>query len=171
MAEIFDMVRPILSGLLGASCIYLFVRFTKSSAKTIRGRKILDYGLPFKTFTIVLIPFSIFVVYAASHARDSQIVMASIVASFFVLGAVFSAYYVFFVKFSYDNKFVYYHSPFCKNKKAQWSSLVDVGYSSLFQADYIIVDGIGRIWCSNLLNGYPELGRFLEKKSQELFPD
>ncbi len=171
MEEFLQTIRPVFSGLLGALSVYLIIKFTKNSAKADGELKLMEYGLPFKIFTIILIPFSIFVVYAASHARESQIIIATIVASGFVLGALFSAYHVFFVKFSYDNDFVYYQSPFSKSKKAKWSALVDVGYSNLLQADYIVIEGIGRIWCPTVMNGYTELGIFLERKSQALFPE
>ena len=95
MEEIFETIRPIISGLLGAICVYFIVGFTTESAKTSNGRKILEYGLPVKILTTILIFFSIFVVYAASQARESQIVIASIIAGCFLLGAIFFGYQVF----------------------------------------------------------------------------
>lgn len=171
MEEIFETIRPIISGLLGAICVYFIVGFTTESAKTSNGRKILEYGLPVKILITILISFSIFVVYAASQARESQIVIASIIAGCFLLGAIFFGYQVFLVKFSYDSNFVYYKSPFCGSKKVPCSSLLYIGYSTLLQADYIVIDGIGKIWCSKMLNGYTELGEFLEQKTQELFSE
>jgi uncharacterized membrane protein len=171
MLDIFNTIRPILSGLVGTFFIYLMIRFTKPEAKKIGNRKILEYSRGFKILTLTLAPFSIFVVYAASHARESQIIIAGIVAFCFVAGAVFFVYQVFFVHFSYDKKCIYYQSPLKGTVKAPWNSLLSVSYSSLLQADYLVVDGIGKIWCSNMLNGYNELGEFLEDKVKELYPE
>ena len=171
MVEILNILRPFIGGLVGVLFVYLFVKYTKSSAIESNGRKILNYSLPFKLFTVVLIPFSIFVVYAASQARESQIVVATIVALFFILGALFSGYHVFFVKLSYDNNYIYYQTPFNKKQQASWSALVEIGYSSLLDSNYFVIDGMGKVWCPNVLNGHDELGTFLEKKAKELFPE
>ena len=171
MQEILTQFRPLISGLVGALCVYLLIKQTKTNAEESQGRKILDYSLPFKLFTVVLIPFSIFVLYAASQARESQIVIAVIVAAFFVFGAIIAAYHVFFIKLSYDENTVYYHSPFNKNQQALWSDLIEIGYSALMDSNYFVMDGIGKIWCPSVLNGHDELGAFLEKKAKELSPE
>ncbi len=107
-------------------------------------------------------------VYAVSQSYKGQEIPAFLVATGFVLGTILLNYQVFWVKFSYDDEFVYYKSPLAGIKKEPWSNLVEVGYSKLLQADFIVIDGIGKIWCSNMLNGYGELGEFLEKKVKEL---
>lgn len=170
MEALFDTVRPVVSGLIGALCLYLLVRFTKPTARSEKGKKFLEYGRLLKIFTAALIPFSVFVAYGAGQAEDSQHIIALAVAAFFLMSAVFLGYQVFLVRFGYDDDFIYYRSPLCGEKKVHWSALADVGHSSLLQANYIVVKGIGRIWCSHMLNGYEEFEVFLENKTKELFP-
>ncbi|AMX03007.1 hypothetical protein [Microbulbifer thermotolerans] len=171
MEEIFNWVRPILSGLAGGLFVWALVAFTKDQGKHEGSIRHLHYGKPFKIFALLLIPFSVFVVYAVSQSYKGQEIPAFLVALGFVSGAIFFPYQAFFVRFSYDDEFVYYKSPLVGTKKEPWGNLIDVGYSKLLQADFIVVDGIGKIWCSNMLNGYGELGEFLEKKVQELYPE
>lgn len=171
MEEIFNWARPILSGLAGGLFVWALVALTKDQAKREGNIRHLHYGKPFKIFSLLLIPFAVFVVYAVSQSYKGQEIPAFLVALGFVSGAVFFPYQAFFVKFSYDNEFVYYKSPLAGANKEPWNNLIDVGYSKLLQADFIVVDGIGKIWCSNMLNGYGELGEFLEKKVQELYPE
>lgn len=171
MEEIFNWIRPILSGLAGGLFVWALVAFTKDQGKREGSIRHLHYGKPFKIFALLLIPFAAFVVYAVSHSYKGQEIPAFLVALGFVSGAIFFPYQAFFVRFSYDDEFVYYKSPLVGTKKEPWNNLLDVGYSKLLQADFIVVDGIGKIWCSNMLNGYGELGEFLEKKIQELYPE
>lgn len=171
MDEIFNWIRPILSGLAGGLFVWAMVAFTKDECKRDGSTRHLRYGIPFKIFAALLIPFAAFVVYAVSQSYKGQEIPAFLVAAGFVAGAAFFPYQAFLVKFSYDDEFVYYQSPLSGSKKVPWSNLVDIGYSKLLQTDFIVVDGIGRIWCSNMLNGYGELGAFLEKKFQELYPE
>ena len=171
MEEIFNWIRPILSGLAGGLFVWALVAFTKDEGKREGSIRKPHYGKPFKIFAMLLIPFAGFVVYAVSQSYKGQELPAFLVATGFVAAAIFFSYQAFFVKFSYDDEFVYYKSPLAGAKKEPWSNLLDVGYSKLLQADFIVVDGIGKIWCSNMLNGYGELGEFLEKKVQELYPE
>lgn len=156
---------------VGTLIILALIWLTKPSAKSFGFKKLLEYGLGFKAFSILLTPCAAFVTYAAAHASSDQKLLAAAVASCFVAAAIFFTYQVFFVRFSYDQEFVYFESPIAGKAKASWENLVDIGYSSILQADYIVIEPIGRIWCSNMVNGYQELGEFLEQKLEELFPE
>lgn len=171
MEEIFDKIRPILSGLAGGLLVLALVAFTKHEGKHDGNIRHLDYGKPFKILAFLVIPFAAFVVYLVSQSYKGQEIPACLVAAIFVAGAIFLPYQAFFVKFSYDDEFVYYKSPLKGTKKVPWSNLLEVGYSKLLQSDFIVIDGIGKIWCSNMLNGYGELCEFLENKVEELNSD
>lgn len=171
MEDLANWIRPIISGIAGGAVVWLMISMTKSSSKVKEGVKILSYSKPFKIFSVLLIPSAIFVVYAVSQSYEGQEIPAFLVAFGFIAGAIFFPYQAFLTNFAYDEKFVYYNSPLAGNKNEPWEKLVDVGYSWLLQSDYIIVEDIGKIWCSNMLNGYDELGEFLEKKVQDLYPD
>lgn len=171
MEELFNWIRPILSGLAAALVVWLMVALTKRESKREGRVRHLSYGKPFKVFSALLVPFAAFVVYAASHSAEGQEVPAFLVAASFTAAAIFLPYQAFFVEFSYDDDFIYYKSPLSGAKQAPWHNLVEVGYSRFLQADYLVVEDIGKIWCSNMLNGYAELGEFLEEKVRELYPE
>jgi len=171
MEILFDWLRPILSGLIGSLVgAWLLFAFLKEKGEVREGVRVLSYSKPFKIFSALLVPFAVFVIYAASQACEEQRIPAFIVASFFGLSAIFFPYQAFFISFRYDDDYIYYKSPLVGKKKVPWSHLEEIGYSWLAQSDYIVVRGIGKIWCSNMLNGYPALGEFLYNKINELFP-
>ena len=159
-----ESLRPIVSGLVGGLIVYLLARSARKPAKRVKGRTILSYSTGFRLFAALLIPFSLFVAYAASQARASQIAIAAVIAVTFLASAAFFAYQVFFVQFAYDDDNIYYRSPLAGSKIIPWSDVCEVSYSGLLQAHFIRTPSVSRIWCSNMLVGYEDLGAFLDKK-------
>lgn len=164
-----DDFRPLLSGLVGGLAVYFLARTGKKPATRNGSRRVLSYGLGFRVFAALLVPASLFVTYAAVRARSSQLLIAALVAAAFLAAAAFFAYQAFFVSFEYDDLNIYYRSPVAGSHTIPWSELVEVGYSGLLQAHYISTRRVRRIWCSNMLRGFSELGEFLSKKHEELY--
>ncbi len=168
MGSVIGWLQPVfnilVSGLGGAFFVWLLVAGTKEKAVGKGKMRYLSYGRGFKAFALLLIPFAAFVVWLMMINVRGQEFMAFLVASGFVAGAIFFAYQAFWVKFSYDDSFVYYKSPLAGDNKVSWSCLSDIGYDWFLQTDYIVVDGIGKIYCSNMMNGIDELGAFLDRK-------
>lgn len=164
MALDMDFFRPIISGLAGGFVVYLMARSARKPAKRVKGRTTLTYSTGFRIFAAVLVPGSLFVAYAASQARPSQVVIAAVIAVAFLAAAAFFAYQAFFVHFAYDDDNIYYRSPFAGSKTIPWSEVREVSYSSLMQAHFIRTSSVSRIWCSNMLIGYEELGGFLARR-------
>ncbi|MBN8432092.1 hypothetical protein JF535_14660 [Microbulbifer salipaludis] len=164
MEEILNWARPLISGLIGGLAVYFLVRYTKYSAEVEGGVRTVAYSKPFKIFSAALIPFAVFILYAMSQSYEGQELAAGLVGGGFLAAAIFFPYQAFLVSFKYDDEYIYYRSPICGNRTVQWGNLSKVGYSWLMQADYIVVEGIGRIWCSNMLNGYAELMEFVSAK-------
>lgn len=157
---------PIYSGLIGGLAVATMVFFANDKSKKEGDIHYLEYGLFFKGFSILLVPFTLFILYAMFQSFEGQEIAASLVGVGFVAASIFFPYQTFFVKFSYDKEFIYFKSPIAGNKKASWADLEKVGYSWLLQADYIVVKGIGKIWCSNMLNGYGELMEFISSRNK-----
>lgn len=164
-----DTFRPILSGLIGGAVVYFLARAGKTPAPRVGSRRRLCYGFGFRVFAALLVPGSLFVAYAAAHARPSQLVIAAIIATAFLAAAPFFAYQAFFVSFEYDDQNIYYRSPLAGSHTIPWSEVLEVGYSGLLQAHYISTRQVRRIWCSNMLRGFSELGEFLSRKHEELY--
>ena len=154
---------PIYSGLIGGLVVAAMVFMTKNKSKIEGAVHHLEFGLLFKGFSIAMIPFSAFVLFVMTQSYEGQEIAASLVGLGFVAGAIFFPYQAFFVKFSYDDDHIYFKNPIAGDNKASWNDVEKVGYSWSLQADYLIVKGIGRIWCSNMLNGYEELMEFIGK--------
>lgn len=169
MEEAGSSISPIISGLIGGLIATLITVFVKRNSERVGDVRQLNYGILFKAFAFLSVPFTFFVLYAISQSYEGQEISAGLVGLGCVLGSIFSPYHAFFIEFSYDDENVYFKSPVAGNKKASWDGLRKVGYSWLLQADYIVVDGIGKIWCSNMLQGYGELMEFLaeiDKKNE-----
>jgi hypothetical protein len=160
---------PIVSGLVATGIVYMLSRAGRRPAKRDGTRRVLSYGIGFKLFAVLLVPGSLFVAYAASHARPSQVGIAFCVAAGFVAAALFSTYQAFFVHSEYDEANIYYRSPLAGSHRIPWSEVREVGYSAFAQSHYIRTERVRRIWCSTMLVGYEELGEFLSKKAEELF--
>lgn len=163
-----DTLRPIVSGLIAGVVVYLLARAGRKPAPRIGSVRVLRYGTGVRVFAGVLVPFAAFVAYAAAHARPSQATLAACIAAAFVAAAVFCAYHAFFVSFSYDEHNIYYRSPIAGSKIIPWTEVREVGYSRLAQAHYLCTSQVRRIWCSNMLVGFEELGEFLDEKHDEL---
>ena len=165
----FDIFRPILSGLVGGLVVYLLARSRSKPAPRKGDRRLLSYGLGFRIFAAILVPGSAFVAYAAAHASSNQLVLAISIAIAFAVAAIFFAYQAFFVSLAYDDDNIYYQTPLAGAKVIPWSDVEEVAYSGLMQSHYLRTKQVRRIWCSNMLRGYDELGDFLSKKADKLF--
>lgn len=75
---------------------------------------------------------------------------------------LFYPYQVFLVKLSYDQRFIYYSSPLCEEKKIPWLQISEIGYSWVLMSDYIKVRGIGRIWVNSAQDGYATLMQVIQ---------
>ncbi|NRF69503.1 hypothetical protein HLB44_21095 [Aquincola sp. S2] len=167
----FDSLRPVFSGLVGCLAVYLLARAGRKPTPRKDNVRVLTYGIGFRVFAAILVPGSLFIAYAAAHARPSQAALAGCIAAAFVAGAVFFAYQAFFVSFAYDEHNVYYRTPLAGSKVIPWSEVEELAYSGLLQSHYLRTRQVRRIWCSNMLRGYDELGEFLSRKREELYGD
>lgn len=159
-----SIIGPILSGLVATLVVYLLMRVGKKPAAREGDRRVLKFGIGFRVFALLLVPGSLFVTYAAVHARESQLVLALCIATGFLAAAAFFAYQAFFVRLSYDDSFIYYSAPFAGRHRIPWSAVELVAWSSVLQSYYIKTSEVSRIWCSSMLQGYEEFGAFLNAK-------
>ena len=156
---------PIISGLIGGAIAMLMVMTAKKQGRTEGERQYLEFGLFFKVMALICVPFAGVILYAVSQSYQGQEVVSVIVACGFLAAAVFFPYQAFFIKFSYDQAFIYFSSPIAGDNQIPWQHLQKVGYSWLLQADYIVVADVGKIWCSNMLHGYAD---FMQKVDEHI---
>ena len=164
----FDFLRPIISGLIGGFVVFLLARAGRKAAPRSRDARVLSYGPGFQIVVVVLVAGAALMTYAAAYARPSQAVLAAGVAGLFVALTAFLAYQAFFVFFAYDDRYIYYRSPLAGSHTIPWSD-VEVGFSRPMQSFYLRTPQVGRIWCSNMLRGYEELGEFLSQKIEQAY--
>lgn len=155
---------PVLSGIVATGVVYLLSSAGRRPAKQVGSRRQLTYTNSFRIAAALFIPGSMFVAYAASQARPSQLLLASAIATVMAAAAAFLAYQAFFVRLEYDQTSIYYQSPLAGVHEILWSDVQKVGYSGLMQCHYIQTTQVRRIWCSNMLVGYEELGEFLNQR-------
>jgi hypothetical protein len=165
----FDSLRPwlrmLVSGLVTVIVVYSLVRVGKQPAIRKGNLRLLSYGLGFRIVAMVSMPGACFVLYAAMHARSGQLIFALIMATAFAAIAVFLAYQTFFVSLAYDDENIYYWSILVGRQIVPWEQVENILYSPIAQSYYLRTKNVRRIWCSNMLRGYEELGEFLDKKA------
>lgn len=157
---------PIFSGLLGGLVVAIMIFTTKDKSRVEGDIRHLEFSLLFKLFAFATVPFAVMMLYAITQSHQGQEIIAAVIGLGFFAAGIFFPYQAFFVKFSYDEDSIYYKSPLAGERKESWSNLDKVGYSWFLQSDYIVVKGIGRIWCSNMLNGHGELMDFISSRNR-----
>jgi tetratricopeptide (TPR) repeat protein len=99
--------------------------------------------------------------YAVRFAPADQRVMAWVAIGLILLGALYLLYAVFLTKVSFDDFAVYYESPFAGRKEIHFDDIAQVGWSWLYQSDFVESVSGDRIFLSRALEGYEELGDML----------
>ncbi|MBN2825737.1 MAG: hypothetical protein JXQ76_10455 [Campylobacterales bacterium] len=128
----------------------------------------LYYSKSYKISFLLFIPIGIFILYLISQLFKGYPLVVLSLFTFGIILIVFFTYQTFFVKFAYDDEFVYYKSLLAGYKRESWKNLVNIGYTKIVEVDYIVIKGIGKIWLSDKLNGYEELDKFLDYKAREV---
>ena len=95
--------------------------------------------------------------YAVQFARADQRLMAWIAMGIILLGALYLLYGVFLTKVSFDDFAVYYESAFAGKREIRFEDIAEVGWSWLYQSDFIASSSGQRIYLSRALQGYEEL--------------
>lgn len=164
-----DIFRHLLSGLIGSLILYLLARAGQKPAARQGDLRVLSYGTAFRVMAALLMPGSLFLAYAVALEGQSQDILAGIATATFLFASFYLAYQAFLVSFAYDEQNIYYRSPLAGYNVIPWAEVEEVAYSDIFQSHYIRTRQVGRIWCTNMLHGYEELGEFLAKKHEELY--
>lgn len=157
-------MAPIISGLLGALIVLILMRAGHKPARREGAQRALGYGRGTRWVVMLMIPETLSITYAASHARPDQIIGARIVATLFGAATIFLIYHVFMVRLAYDDTALYYSSPLAGSHVIPWKEVRDIGWSSLWHSYYVCTAPVRRIWWSSMMEGYHEFGRFLEEK-------
>lgn len=165
----------LLPDILGFCIAFVVMRYlmrpADSPAPSDGNRRHLVYSRRIRLFTLLLIPVTAFVCYAAYFASRAQIFFALLVASFFILITLFSVYQVFFIRIAWDDEHLHYQSPLAGTHRIPWTDVLDIGYSRLFSCYYIHTLPVRRIYCSPMQAGYHELGAFLIEKHKGLYSE
>ena len=96
--------------------------------------------------------------YAVQFAPADQRVMAWAAIGIILLGALYLLYAVFLTKVSFDDFAVYYESPFAGKREIRFEDMAGLGWSWLYQSDFIESSSGQRIYLSRALEGHEELG-------------
>jgi ABC-type multidrug transport system permease subunit len=118
---------PIYSGLIGGLAVFAIVFFTNSESKRDGNLRLLEFGVVFKTFSLLLIPFTGFILYAMVKSFEGQEIAAILVGTGFLAASMFFPYQAFLIKFGYDDDFIYFKSPIAGDNKVPWGNFERVG--------------------------------------------
>jgi len=123
------------------------------------------YTKSFKWLSIAMVGFSWFVLYGALQASEDQTVIALLIATFFIVSSMYLLYQAFFVHFEYDDEALYFGK---KCIKLEWYRLIEKGYSSIRDMNYLRFDDFGTIWISSYMSGVDAFSSFLDQKVEML---
>ena len=112
-----------------------------------------------------MVGFSWFVLYGALQASEDQTVIALLIATFFIVSSMYLLYQAFFVHFEYDDEALYFGK---KRIKLEWYRLIEKGYSSIRDMNYLRFDDFGTIWISSYMSGVDAFSSFLDQKVEML---
>jgi hypothetical protein len=160
----FDNLRPIVSGLAGAFIAYLLSRVGAKPAQRIGHRRVLQFGTGYRVFAALSVPLTLFVLYAASHSSQGQLIAAALVMIGFVVCTSVLVNMVYFTGLAYDDDNFYYSSRLFGTATIPWADLNGTGYSAWLQSQYLKSPHNGTIWVSEAMRGFVEFTEFLEKK-------
>jgi tetratricopeptide (TPR) repeat protein len=101
--------------------------------------------------------------YAVQLARlqPQQRLWAWAAIGLLLAGALYLAYRVFLTRVSFDDFAVYYESPLLGKRTIRFQELAETGWSWALQCDYIASTSGEKIYVSQMLEGYEELGEAL----------
>lgn len=152
------MLGPLVSGLAAGLIAYALSKTVRGKSEQRAGRQWVEYGAAYKALGVVFFPLAAFVSYAASQASPDQAVLAGLIACIFWLGTAYLTFEFFFVKLSYDDKYIYHWTPLWRRpRKVPWSTVIEVRYSPVTQTFTVVTDGYGTVPVSPLANGHQAL--------------
>ena len=123
-------------------------------------RYVVEYRLPAKIAGCCLAAIGFFIAYAASQASANQHVIATILGVLSLLMSVYVLLEVHFVRFEFDDEFIYTFSPWRRCRVIPWTAVAGYSYSAVNRWHILKTRGRGSIRLSELLSG---LGTMHEK--------
>ena len=164
------MTRNLLAVLVAALVVYLLVAVSSRHVpRKAKGVRMLTWPAPMRWFVAFMLPASVGIVWMATQARPSQIMMAAAVSGFFLLASIYLAYCVFLYRVWWTTSGIGSWHPLGGSRFLRWEDMEEGRYVASVQAFYVKGGGT-RIWYSPMHNGIAYLNRHIEARLRPQAP-
>lgn len=151
-----------------ASLIDRLLKSTRLEARLEGGRRIVAVNLGVKLLA-ALFPAgplgALFLVFL--YGDDGQpLIIFGIIGAFLLLAATL-VYMALLTHLEFDDNYIYFSSPFYRNRRIPWSSVTRGWYSAALTTYYVDTKEIGKIRISAMQHGWAEFLRLAGRKLRE----
>lgn len=158
------MLRSLLAGLVAALVVGLLVGFSARQApRKAKGVRLLTWSAGMRWGTLLMLPVSLAIAWMATQAKPDQKVTATIVASCFVLGAIYLAYCVFLYRVWWTKEGIGSWHMLGGSRFVRWEDMEEARYVESLQAFYVKGGG-KRVWYSPMHGGISHLQRYIKSR-------
>jgi hypothetical protein len=128
-----------------------------------KGMRALTWPAGTRILAVILFAGSFFVAWAATHARPSQVLPATLVSTAFLLGSAYMAYCVFLYRVWWTTEGIGSWHPLGGRRFIRWDDVEGGRYIGWAQV-YVLRGGGRRIWYSPMHAGLAHLHRFISSR-------
>lgn len=145
----------LLSGIFGALGVAVLLATVSKNARRKDGLNIFEYGIALKIFALLSLILPVFLsAFAVQKTKLDELHLACIAIAITTAMSIASILELFFVKISYDDKFIYTKSPWRKSRAIPIDDVLSVDYSELASWHVLKTNKHGYIRIHTGLNGH-----------------
>lgn len=162
---------PVLSGLVAALSVALIYRFAVHSEAAEKAKlRVVEYSRGMKIVTLLLGGVTLFIVYAASQAREDQQLMAAIVSLTLAAGYFWLVLEVAFTRLTYDAKGFVFKNLF-GTQEAEWDEIADGDGPTAMGYIVVLLKSGKKIRLSTMISGLDSFLKKVEAVLRKLYPE
>jgi hypothetical protein len=160
------MTLSLLAVLVAALAVHLLGAISSRQVpRKAKGVRLLTWPAPLRWFVAFMLPASVGMAWMAMQARPSQIVMAALVAGFFLLASIYLVYCVLLYRVWWTTDGIGSWHPLGGSRFLRWDAVEEGRYVESVQAFYVKGGGT-RIWYSPMQSGIAHLHRYIGVRVQ-----
>jgi phosphotransferase system glucose/maltose/N-acetylglucosamine-specific IIC component len=161
-------LRPLFSALVALVLIYIVSNWAGAEAPPQPGT--LYFGRRARCLSGVFFFLALFVAFAASRARPSQRLLAAVIATCFVLTAVYLVLEFFVTRITFDSYGIFHRNPWRGARRVPWSAINGYRFSIGWGAHIFLTHSYGQLRIDTALLGLEPLRQELVRRCPSLMP-
>lgn len=166
-----SFLGPVISGIIATLCVMLIFRFAvRAEAAEQGGSRVVEYSRGMKIVTLLLGGVTLFIVYAASQAREDQQFMAAIVSLTLAAGYFWLVLEVAFTRLTYDAKGFVFKNLF-DTQEAAWDEIADGDGPTAMGYIVVLLKNGKKIRISTMISGLDSFLKKVETVLRKLYPE